>query len=163
VATEIADYISVAVRAAELGCPMPAGIAILPDNFKTATSRNDLLFRAEASTIRKLLRSKNVAVDNFLEPSERAPSIHNKHFEWAPLLFVSAAALSNDPNLITVALGVIANYATDFFKGMPSKRVKLSIVVERKADRNCKRLDYEGDLAGLTSLPDIVRSLSDEQ
>ena len=45
---------------------------------------------------------------------------------------------------------------------MPGKKVKLGIVVERKADRECKKISYEGDVAGLATLPEIIQSVGDE-
>lgn len=156
------EYLSVADRAAELGCPMPTGFAVMPQNFDTATSRNKLLFRSEAATIRKLFRLSATPFENFLPGDERVPSIHNKSFDWAPLLFVSAALMSSDPNAISVALGVISNYLTDFFRGIHNPKVKLNVVVERKKDRTCKKLSYEGDVAGLLSLVDAIRKINDE-
>lgn len=158
----VSEYTCVSDHVTQLGCRMPTGIAMLPHNFETATSACDLLLRAEASTIQKLFRNQNVPLDSFHSPSERPPSVHNKHFDWAPILFVSAALLSENPAAVNVALGVIANYATDFFKGLPKKAVKLHVVVERKADRVCKKVTYEGDAAGLQSLPDLLRRISDE-
>ena len=158
----VTDYASVADHAAELGCVVPTGIAILPENFADATVRSDLLYGSEAATVRKLFRNSHFPIDDILPPGERVPAIHNKHFEWAPLIFISAALLSHDPNAVSVALGIVSNYATDFFKGMPNKKVKLTVVVEKKKDRSCKKVDYEGDVAGLASLAKIVREISDE-
>lgn len=160
-ATKISDYVHVANRAKELGCVTPTGITVLPENFENAASRSELLFGSEAATIRKLLKS-DVPMGSLLPTGERAPAIHNKHFEWAPAIFVSAALLSENPNAISVALGIVSNYATDFFKGRPSRKVKLTVVVETKKDRSCKRIDYEGDASGLASLANIVRQLGDD-
>lgn len=160
--TSISEYPKVADRASALGCAMPIGIAILPENFETAESYKDFKFISEAATIQKLLRDNGFSVENFMPAGERAPSIHNKHFEWAPLIFISAALISNDPNAVSVALGIVSNYATDFFKGLPGRSIKLNIVVERKKDRVCKKISYEGNVAGLTELPKIIQSISDE-
>jgi len=158
----VTDYVSVADRIAELGCNVPSGIAILPDNFPKAATRQDLLFGSEASTIRKLFKNNNFPIDDLLPVGERVGAIHNKHFEWAPLLFISVGLLSNDPNAVTVALGIIANYATDFFKGMSGKNVKLNVVVEKKKDHTCKMISYEGDISGLSTLSNVIRRISDE-
>ena len=160
-ATDITDYSKVADRASELGCAVPTAIAILPVNFETAKSCADFKFNGEAATIRKLLRQNGISVENFLPNGERAPTIHNKHFEWAPLLFISAALTSNDPYAVTVALGIISNYATEYFRGILGRSVKLDIVVERKKDNVCKKLHYEGDIEGLASLPKIIQDIAD--
>jgi hypothetical protein len=157
----VTDYVRVVDRASELGCTIPTGLAILPENFPLAPTRQHLLFGSEAATIRKLFRNNNFPVDDLLPANERAGSIHNKHFEWAPLLLISSALLSENPHAISVALGIISNYATEFFKGLPGHKVKLNIVVEKK-NRDCKMLKYEGDVAGLKSLPEIIRRIGDE-
>lgn len=157
----ITEYVRVADRASELGCPIPTGIAILPENFTTAATRQDLLFGSEAATIRKLLKNNDLPLNDLLAAPERVASIHNKHFDWAPLLFISAALLTNNAHAVSVALGVIANYATDFFKGLPGNKVKLNLVIEKR-DGSCKKLTYEGNAAGLASLPEIIRRVSDD-
>lgn len=160
--TKISDYVQVTDRAKKLGCATPTGIAVLPENFESAADRSTLLFGSQAATIRKLLEKGGLPVANLLPSGERVPAVHNKHFEWAPAIFVSAALLSENPSAVSVALGVISNYATDFFRGMPSRKVKFTVVVERKKDKLCKKIDYEGDVSGLASLADILRQVGDE-
>jgi hypothetical protein len=160
--TKICDYVHVANRAKELGCVTPTGFAVLPENFESAAGRSSLLFGSQAATMLKLLKKDGLPVTNLLPAGERAPAIHNKHFEWAPAIFVSAALLSENPSAVAVALGIISNYATEFFKGMPSRNVKLTIVVEIKKDRSCKKINYEGDASGLAHIANIVRQISDE-
>lgn len=160
--TTVTDYVCVAERAIALGCQVPTGMTLLPDNFETATARVDLLFRSEAATIKTLFRNNQFPLTDLLPTGERAPSIHNKNFEWAPALFISAAMLSENPDAVSVALGIISNYATDFFKGMGHKNVRLVIVVEKKKNHTCKKISYEGDIAGLSSLPEVIQKISDE-
>ncbi|MBS0221850.1 MAG: hypothetical protein JSR91_14020 [Proteobacteria bacterium] len=131
-------YIRVVDRAAELGCNMPTGIAIMPDNFDVALSRADLVVRGESSTIRTLLRNNGLSLDDFLPSGERPRFIHNKSHDWGAFLFIGAALLSTDPNAVSVALGVISNYLTEMFRGDPSGKIKLDVTVERKGDRLCK-------------------------
>lgn len=159
----VTDFINVKDRVIELGCKMPVGIAVLPENFGTAGTRQELLDQAEAATLRTLFRNNGFPLDSFLPAEERISSRHNKHFEWAPLLFISGAILSSDPSAVSIALGIISNYATDFFKGLPNKKVKFSIVVEKNAERVSKKIDYEGDVAGLASLEGAIRRIVDEQ
>jgi hypothetical protein len=41
------EYICVADRAAELGCHVPTGLAIMPKNFDTAATRQEFIVRGE--------------------------------------------------------------------------------------------------------------------
>jgi hypothetical protein len=160
---EVADYIDVAARASALGCRMPTGIAMMPDNFGTASNRSELLVQGETTTLKTLLRNEGIAVSDFLPEGERHAFIHNKSHDWQALLFVAASLWSNDPNIVPVALGVISNYLTDFFRASPShNKIKLGVVVEKTPGRTYKHIAYEGDVAGLTALAEAVKRVCDE-
>jgi len=163
-ATHITDYISVQQRAVDLGCMVPQGIALLPVNFDSATARTDFLQLSEAATVRTLFRNNSLPIEELLPASERAPYIQNNAFEWvAPTLFISSALLTQNQVAAEVALHVLASYIKDFFKGMTgTKTVKLDIVVEKKGDRSCKKISYEGDVAGIDTLSDVIRQIADE-
>lgn len=66
----------------------------------------------------------------------------------------------NNQEVVSVALNVLSNYITDFFKGVTgTKIVKLDIIVEKNGDTTCKKISYEGDAEGIKSLVDVVRKL----
>jgi len=156
------DYICVADRVGKLGCHMPEGLAVMPENFDTAATRQEFVVRGEGSTIRTLLRNKQLLLDDFLPSGERPRFIHNKSHDWAAFIFISAALISNDPSTVPIALGVISNYLTDMFKGTPDKKIKLNIAVERKGNGVCKKLTYEGDTTGLAEIADTILRIADE-
>ena len=61
------------------------------------------------------------------------------------------------PSSLSLSLNVIANYATDFLRGVSGNpNVKLDIVVE-KNDKTCKKISYEGSIDGLKDLPAVIR------
>jgi hypothetical protein len=159
----VTDYIPVDQRAAELGCSYPTQITILPDNFAEATSRDNLYQSSEAATIQKILINHGVAIGTLLPTSERLPYRVQKDFEWvALLLFIPLAVMNQNPALVSLALNVIANYVTNFFKGIPgTKTAKLDIVTATRG-RKFKKISYEGSIEGLRSLPEILREISDD-
>jgi hypothetical protein len=80
-------------------------------------------------------------------------------FEWfGPTLFVSAGLLSQDPNVLSVTLGVITNYLYDLFKGNKEDRTSLDVILEQ-ADGSCKQIHYRGPADGLSEIAEIVKSL----
>jgi hypothetical protein len=162
--TTITDYISVRQRATDLGCAIPQEITLLPTNFASATTRTEFLQLSEAATVRTLFRNHHLTMDELLPTSERSPYIQNNSSEWlAPTLFISSLLISQNPTAVSVALSVLANYVTDYLKGIPGpKIINVDIVVEKKGDWSCKTLSYKGDPAGLNTLPDIIRQMSDE-
>jgi hypothetical protein len=52
VRVETRAFVDVAVRARELGCPIPVGIALLPGNFATAASAAELRYHKAAPEVR---------------------------------------------------------------------------------------------------------------
>lgn len=160
----VVDYVNVRERAASLGCVVPERIAILPVNFDSVASRSEFNQLSEAATVRTLFRTNHVPTDELLPKEERSPYIQNNSFDWvAPTLFVSASLWTQNPMAVSLALNVLASYITDFFKGAPGKKtVKLDVVIEKKGDHSCKKLKYEGDIAGLGPLSDIIRQIADD-
>lgn len=160
----VSDYLTVRDRLADLGCVFPDGFAVLPRNFEEAADRESFRLPSEASTVRSLLRNEGLPVSSILPDAEKPQYISLNSFGWlGPTLFVSAGLLSNNATAIQVALGVLTNYVSDFLKssGKPAT-IKLDIVVERKADRLCKKISYEGPIEGLQTLAEAVKRVADE-
>lgn len=160
----ISDYPSVQERLTTLGCDFPQGFAVLPANFAVAAQRSDLKELAEAPTVRKLLRSSGLPVSSILADGERAPLILNRSAGWTgPALFIAAGLLSSNATAVSLALGVLTNYLSDFLKGsLREKGVSIDIIVERKGDRVCKRISYQGPIEGLQTLAQAVARIADE-
>ncbi len=160
--TNISDYIQVFEKLDELGCSYSGGIAILPVDFETATSTTSLRQLSQASIIKKLFRSNDIPYSEIRQENEKPGYIQHNAFEWVgPTLFVSAALLSTNPEIISVLLGITANYLTDFFKGFPGeKKVKLDMVVETPSG-TCKRISCEGNADELTKLDDLVEKIGE--
>ena len=162
--TEISDYIHVSRKLDELGCNYSEGVAILPVNFETATSKEGFSHLAEASTLKTLLNSSNIPYSEIRKKDEKTSYIHNNAFELiVPTLLFSASLLSHNPEAISVSLSVIANYLTDFLKGSGrGKNVKLDIVVEKTKSKTYKKISCEGNIDDITKLPDIVKEVANE-
>lgn len=162
--TNIEDYLNVDERARALGMSAPVSLAFLPRNFEDAESAEALVHESSVSTLRILFRRHQIE-ESRLEPNgTRLPLIQKNGFELIlPTLFVATAILSENPGIVNVALGIIANYATDFFKGIPgSKSVRFSIVTKDGKDRS-KRIKYCGDPEGIKELTKLVGKLNDDK
>lgn len=147
----------------DLGCRYPERMALLPINFESASTIGDFLQASETSTIKKLLLSETVPIEDIVERSQRPPYVKNKSHEWvAPIIFVSASLWSQYEPLVAVALNVLGNYATEFLRGSSSTHeVNLKIVVEKK-NKTYKQIEYEGSIEGLRDLPKVIREIADE-
>ena len=157
---QVSAYPDVLARARALGCAVPTELAVLPRNFDVAETLADLEYDNLAADIRKLLRQAGVRETPVENPGQDFPVLDLKSFEFvAPVIFVGASLMSNNPNMVAVATGVIGNYATDFFKGLPGiGKTTLNIVLQ-KPDGTCKRVTYEGPVSGITDLPDVLRGI----
>jgi len=119
---------------------------------------------SEAATVKTLFRSAELPYQDIYGSKPRPPYIQNNSFEWvAPTVFITAALMSQHPHAVSVALSVIANYATDFFKGSTNNNtVKLDIVVERKKTTLSKKITYEGPSDGIENLASVIEAASDD-
>jgi hypothetical protein len=159
---EIQEFVNVEEKAQSLGCNIPSGLALLPRNFEEAQFKEDLLHESSAPTVRVLLRNNGITETPLELEGERFPQISEKAFvEWiGPTIFVGFMLLSQNPHIVSIALGVISNYLTDFFKGMPSVgKAKLDIVVETRK-KTYKKIHYEGPVSGLEKITEVVKEVS---
>jgi hypothetical protein len=152
------EYVHVADRAAELGCAMPDGLALMPDNFHVAQSRHDLVVRAEGVALRALFERSMVPLGSFFRPGERPVFGHDGDLDWEAGLFVSA----RHGDAAATALVLISGHLEAFFLGRRRNHVGLALVVERRRDGTCRKLTYRGDAAGLAALASRARQVADE-
>lgn len=154
----ITDYCDVQDRAAQLGLNKPEGLALLPRNFDTVTERGELLHESSIQTVRILFRESDILESRVEPEGHKIPCIQENEFALVlPTLFVGALLLSQNPHLLSVALSVIANYATDFFKGLPGRnKVVLDVVVEDKTRKRTKKIHYDGSIDGLKEINEIA-------
>ena len=168
-AIEVSEYVDVKKRALELGCNAPTELALLPRNFEVAKSKDELVHESSVPTIRVLWRQAGISETRIEKEGDRYLYVQEKAFrEWiGPIIFVGVSLLSQNPHAISVALGVISNYLTDWFKGIPyNKRiVKQDLVVETIETKGMtyKRIHYEGGIEGLRQLPEIIREVSSHE
>lgn len=159
------DYVDVGKRAAELGYEMPATVALLPINFDSAVSADELIDAGTAPTVRLLFKEAGLPDPRLQGPVAKHPVLVQKSIQWiGPTIFIAAAAITSDPNIIAVALGVISNYLTSFFTaGAKKPEVELNIVVEAAKGKKYKCIKYNGSVDGLQKLPEIIKEASHDK
>ena len=150
---QVNEYFDVQKRASQLSCNVPTGLAILPRNFETANSKDELFHEDSAVTVRMLWRKAKVEETRLEGEGRKFPSIQEKSFDWiGPTIFISASMLTQNEVMVTLALNVLSNYITDFFKGHVGKHeASLGFVVEnvkqtkQGEERTFKYVYFKGD------------------
>lgn len=160
--TTVTDYSDFQERLSERGFLVPTQLALLPSNLETAKQSDELFFASSAATIRKLLKQSGIVETPIESPTKKLPELQQNDFSLVlPALFVGYSLWSQNPALLNVALSVVGNYATDFFKGIAGQRkVRLDIVIERSRGKEFKRIRFEGSPDELKDLPKVIRELN---
>ena len=153
---QVSNYPNVSSKLKELGCSPPKGIGILPKRFDTLTSTDDFAQVSLTGPVVKLLKENKIPVSIIKRGGQTLPTSHTASSGWvAPTLLVSAALWLQNPEAVSLALGVVANYLADRFKGT---KAELDIVLPEDGSRPCKKISYKGPVEGLKELPKIIKS-----
>ena len=141
-------------------CP-PASPSCLT-NFGTASTPDDFLYAATATTVRTLCRNHNISCEVLTPSGERARYVSTKNAEWVgPVFYISWSLLTDGGAPWLATLEIMKDYLTGIFRGRPEPAViKLSYIVETKPGSTCKKLDYEGSIEGMDKLPAILRAIA---
>ncbi len=162
---EITDYLDVGRRASDLGVKTPEGLCILPRLFASAKDVAELVHESSALDLKALFREAGLPVAVYQPDGAKIPYLQENDITWVgPVLFVSYAALSQNPHILSLALSVIANYVTDLFKGLPQPaRMKLSVVVETKTTKTTttvtKKIDFDGPPDKLSEINGLIKDI----
>ena len=158
--TNISNYIHVFEKLDELGCSYSEGIAILPVNFETATPTTTIEQSMGTLAIGKLFKINDVPCSEIRRENEKPSYMGHRSAEWVlPTLCFSASLLSENPAIVSISLGVIANFLTDRIKETDRKQTgKLDIVIEieKNKSKTYKKISYEGPIDEMSKLDEIV-------
>ena len=85
--------------------------------------------------------------------------LEQRSAEWfGPTLLITTAALTRNTELISIALSVISNYLTEYFKGRKEPNIKISFITQ-KSKTQFTKFDYEGDKEGLKEFGKLLDQL----
>jgi hypothetical protein len=160
---DITNYSSVSEKFEFFGLKPDNGLIILPSNFDTAENLNKLRQQTESETVKTLFRQNNLPYTEIFDETNSPAYIQNYSFEWfGPTIFISASLISQNPDLVSVALGLITNYLQEIFKtpnnnSLPES-TSLEIIYE-EPDGSCKKIAYRGPPEGLKDVAQAIKNL----
>lgn len=153
-------YLDVKEQAIRLRCNIPQEITLLPENFDTARSKEELVYASSCWQIRDAWQRAGLIETTLEQDGEQFPSVLEKAFGnlMGPVIFISAAYFSHNPDAVNVALNVASTYIADWLRRAPaSSQASLDVVVEKA--EGYKRVHYEGDAEGLKEIPRVLREM----
>jgi hypothetical protein len=147
---EIKEIPDVESLSASLGISTPVGFCVLPRGFETATAVTDLKHECSALDLRVLLRQENIALTIYQPDGVTIPYLQENDNTWVgPTLFFGVTILTQQPELISVALSVIANFLTEHFRGRPEPgRARFSVIRETTETKTTKKVTNRYDFDG---------------
>ena len=158
-AIEISDYVSVTEKLNTFGFSLPQGLSILPSNLATAESVEELRQHVESDTVRTLFKQHNVSYVEIFDEDSHPLYLEQYGSEWfGPTLLIPVALLTDNPDVLTVILGLITNYLYDLFRGSNADKANLDVVLQ-KSDGSCNRVHYTGSVDGLDAVDKVVKEL----
>jgi hypothetical protein len=162
---EVSDYIDVEQRAAALGLKAPDGVSILPRRFEHAKEVSDLCHESSALDLKTLFRQADLPFSVYQPDGVKIPYLQENDITWVgPVLFFSAATISENPHIVSVALSVVANYVTDLFKGSAQPtRARLSVVIEttttKTTTKTTKKFEFDGPPDKISEITGLIKDI----
>lgn len=126
------------------------GVVILPHNYLSEEKEE-----YHSTTLSFYKYSKEKVEIAYLTKPELL--VEQRSGEWfGPVLLFTSMALSENPELVSITCGVIANYVTDYFKGQKEPSVRLKVIHKETKASTLTEISYEGGLEGLEKLKESI-------
>lgn len=135
-------------------------LLLLPMSIEhTLQGQEYVVYASSTTSVLKLLKSNSIPVRLAISETKRIAYQENRSSDWfAPTILISSALLSQNPELVSLAINIISSYVYDIFKGKaadPSTRCTFAYVGKAKG----KMVHYEGPVSGLSKIPQIIKEL----
>jgi hypothetical protein len=132
--TQVTDFVDIQVKAGALDCNMPSGVTVLPQNFHSAKSRDELYYESLDLQLRDAFRENGILGTSLEESEEDAVQVVLRESaipEWIPpIIFVTGQLLQKNPAIVDLLLNIVSNFLYDKIKTVFSREPTSSDVVE---------------------------------
>lgn len=135
-----------------------SSICVLPDNYSTTKNSDEYLYSSSLETVRKLAKQNDLPL-TIIGKNEDYELVENRAVEWfVPVLFISSLYYSQNPEAVTIALNMLANYLTKLFKTKSDTDVNLKVILQDEETKKTKKVKYKGPAEGLKDLDKVIES-----
>lgn len=135
-------------------------ICIIPNGFNN--DEIDSHFASTLPTVMKILKNGNLQV-GLVGGNEKALLLDQRSIEWfSPIFLIGSMFYSQNPEAVSIALSMIANYLTAIFSGKPKSVANFTIYLHDDQKKLTKRVNYKGDVAGISELSKVIESTMKE-
>jgi len=121
-----------------------------------------VVYASTVTSVMKLLKANDIPIRLAVEGGREVAYQENRSFDWfAPTILITASLLSQNPQLVSIAINLISSYIYEIFKGKsadPSTRCTFAYIGKGKK----KKVHYEGPVSGLSKIPDIIKEIDRE-
>lgn len=154
------DYVDVRVRARELGCRAPTGIALLPGNFATAASATELRYHEVAAEVRSAWRRIGLIDTGPHQKLRRNVAVSPvASGQPVPLTVFFGLGLVANPNAVLHALSVVATVLIADPSSANAREIRFDGIVERPSNGGYVCLEYRGQPRELIALAKPVSDI----
>lgn len=131
-------------------------LCILPENILKTDEIDKYYYSSTLPTVIKLFESNKVPITIYGK-SDELKFINQRGLEiFAPILFVGSLFYTQNSEVVSLALGIIANYLTDIFKGKKNSQVNLKIYLRDDKKKILKKVKYKGPPESLKEVDKII-------
>ena len=136
-------------------------IVLLPNNWKQEQKETGPLYASTTTSTLKILKSKGIPAIILDQDKHNISLQDNRSIDWiAPTFLISSMLLSQNPEAVTIALGVISNYVTDIFKGLKhDPNVRFEIVFSKPGSSKAHQIHYVGPVSGISELNKVIETV----
>jgi len=154
------EDLDITKRLDELGLTLPDNLTFFPDNFDTASTKDDFVFTDTMLDLSKMFQQDNsisipaLGKDTELYRARKSADI------YLPAIFFSLSQLTENSTIVSVSLNVLSNYLYDLCKGTSGKKTtNVDLYIETKEKGKVKKLSYKGSVEGLKELDKVIKAM----
>lgn len=136
-------------------------ITILPTYIQNSSGKS--IYTKETISFIKYLNQNKLRTGLSETNPENFLYQDNKSIDWiSPIIFIGNAIITN-PDGIKLLIDTISYYVSEKLEHIQNSKAKCTFIYEdRNSPSSYKKITYEGDIAGLKDVNDIVSSMKNE-